>query len=402
MPYVVNAWAPTEAVTRDAADPIDEPAFQRWYRERTLPRTRTALILSAAIITAICLVDLALLPGAAPLTALVRACVMLPAVLIMLISLDRPALRHWSEHILFGGIVLIGWSSIVVGAIDARNGLPPVHTPGLVLILIYAYQFIGLSFRRTLAAGALITGLYVAAVLASGALGYTTVISMLFVAGANAIGAVQCHANWQAGRHTFMDSRRIEAQAMRDSLTGVANRRALDLHAASMWREMQRREGRLGVYLIDVDCFKQYNDTYGHQAGDQCLRRVALAVREVVRRPLDIAGRFGGEEFVVFLADPQPSYLALGAELLCDNVAALEIPHRSSTVAPCVTASVGAACVRPGIDCTSIEEALSIADKALYEAKSQGRNRFVVGEPALPPAETVAADEAIGDVAATA
>ncbi|MBT8445932.1 MAG: GGDEF domain-containing protein [Gammaproteobacteria bacterium] len=386
MPYVVDAWAHLEADTSNQRDQGHEAAFRRWYRETTLPRTRTALMLSAIIITGISAVDLALLPQAAPLTALVRAVIMLPALLLMVMSLDRPALRPWSEAILFGGIVLVGWSSIAVGAIDARNGLPPVHTPGLVLVLIYAYQFIGLSFRLTLGAAGLITAAYFAAILAAGAPAYAAFVNMLFVAGANAVGAVQCHANWQAGRNTYRQTLRMREHAMRDALTSVANRRAIEQHSAALWLEMQRRHGALGIYMVDIDCFKQFNDTYGHQAGDECLRRVAACLSGVVRRPLDMVGRFGGEEFVVILADPRHSYVHLAAERICEAVSGLNQAHASSPVAGHVTVSVGATCVRPGVDCDSIADAIQLADQALYEAKDQGRDRYVFRYPV--PAES--------------
>ena len=159
-----------------------------------------------------------------------------------------------------------------------------------------------------------------------------------------------------------------------DGLTGVHNRRHFDEHLAAEWSRCQRNQTPLSVVLLDVDLFKRYNDRYGHQAGDDCLRRVAVALKAGIRRPGDLAARYGGEEFVCLLPDTAlPGALSLAAQLGA-AVQALQIPHADSTVAPVVTVSLGV-CSQPAGSPGSPAALLRGADEQLYRAKTLGRNQ---------------------------
>jgi diguanylate cyclase (GGDEF)-like protein len=129
--------------------------------------------------------------------------------------------------------------------------------------------------------------------------------------------------------------------------------------------------------MIDVDHFKLFNDAYGHPAGDECLRRVAAALRERCRRPSDVVGRYGGEEFLVLLAGLDADQTVRMAETLREAVEELAIPHPGSSVAQRVTISVGAACVEPNAT-GSPEDLVRQADGALYKAKRAGRNLVIM------------------------
>ena len=162
-----------------------------------------------------------------------------------------------------------------------------------------------------------------------------------------------------------------------DALTGVANRRRFEATLTEMWSSGERAAQPLALLMLDVDAFKAYNDSYGHAAGDETLRAVAAAVRTVVKRPTDLVARYGGEEFVVLSAHTTEQGAQQIAKTICDGVAAAALPHRGSSVAPCVTVSIGVAVCVPSR--TSTPAALcAAADAALYEAKRQGRNRVVV------------------------
>jgi len=140
------------------------------------------------------------------------------------------------------------------------------------------------------------------------------------------------------------------------------------------------REGRrIAVILIDVDCFKHYNDRYGHQAGDECLRAVAVSLSRSARRPRDFVARYGGEEFAVVLYDASREYLAEVSTRIQRSIAELNIPHDASTVAGRVTVSIGAAFVLANVNRT-YEGLIQLADEALYGAKEQGRNCVVTLE----------------------
>jgi diguanylate cyclase (GGDEF)-like protein len=138
----------------------------------------------------------------------------------------------------------------------------------------------------------------------------------------------------------------------------------------------------VSVLAVDVDHFKAYNDAFGHPAGDECLKRVARAVDAVARRPLDRAGRTGGEEFVVVLhAAPGEAALRIG-EKLRGAVESLGVPH-PSTASGRVTVSLGVATLIPDAD-TVPSDLLDLADAALYDAKRAGRNRVVAAVPGRP------------------
>jgi diguanylate cyclase (GGDEF)-like protein len=168
-----------------------------------------------------------------------------------------------------------------------------------------------------------------------------------------------------------------------DGLTGVFNRRHFDEHLAAEWGRAVRAGTALSVVLIDVDFFKRYNDRYGHQAGDDCLRRVAATLKAGVKRPGDMVARYGGEEFACLLPDtPLAGALEL-ARQLGQDVHGLAIEHGDSTVAPVVTVSLGVGCKREdavGTPAALVRE----ADAQLYIAKSEGRHRACGAELESP------------------
>ncbi|GAB4175989.1 MAG: diguanylate cyclase [Rhodocyclaceae bacterium] len=161
-----------------------------------------------------------------------------------------------------------------------------------------------------------------------------------------------------------------------DGLTGIANRRQFDETFAREWRRSVRMKRPLALVLCDIDFFKQYNDMYGHQAGDECLCRVARAIEASVRRPGDRVTRFGGEEFTVVLPETDAKGAAALADKVRAAVEAMAIPHLGSEAAQVVTISAGCASMMPKA-ADRASDLLHWADAALYEAKRHGRNRIV-------------------------
>lgn len=166
-----------------------------------------------------------------------------------------------------------------------------------------------------------------------------------------------------------------------DGLTGIANRRQFDEALSREWRRCLRSREPLSLLMGDVDFFKQFNDRYGHQAGDECLKTVAETLRGKLRRPADIVARYGGEEFAAILPDTGSEGAMLVAETMRSAVQALGLPHESS-VAGVVTVSIGVASLVPQLT-EGMPRLLSAADWALYEAKRQGRNCVFAGDPAV-------------------
>jgi diguanylate cyclase (GGDEF)-like protein len=159
-----------------------------------------------------------------------------------------------------------------------------------------------------------------------------------------------------------------------DSLTKLSNRRDFDRYIEQEWERMQRSRLPLSLIMCDVDFFKNYNDKYLHPNGDKCLIKVAMALRNTVRRSGDLVARYGGEEFAVIL----PNTDALGAVSVAEKIRLavkdLQITHESSEIAPYVTVSVGVSTIIPTHE-SEFQTLIDTADRALYQAKSQGRDR---------------------------
>lgn len=169
-------------------------------------------------------------------------------------------------------------------------------------------------------------------------------------------------------------NRELQRLATLDGLTGVANRRRFDQYIEDEWWRMMREESPLSLILCDIDFFKKYNDTYGHQAGDACLQRVADALRFCAKRSVDLVARYGGEEFAVIL----PSTTAIGASQIGEEIRSvvnsLKIVHAASPVSDYISVSLGVAHLQPSVN-TSPTLLIAEADKALYKAKALGRNQ---------------------------
>jgi len=173
--------------------------------------------------------------------------------------------------------------------------------------------------------------------------------------------------------------RELTELSFRDGLTGVANRRRLDAFLDIEWATACRERKPLSLVLADIDCFKEYNDHYGHLAGDACLRRVAGLLEATAVRGRDLLGRFGGEEFLLVLPDTDAAGARERAERCLGKFTEARIPHDSSTVDTLLTASFGVATLvpAPGDDLLAF---LETVDRCLYRAKAQGRNRVAVPE----------------------
>ncbi|MYN03841.1 diguanylate cyclase [Pseudoduganella sp. DS3] len=168
--------------------------------------------------------------------------------------------------------------------------------------------------------------------------------------------------------------RLLEHLAHMDGLTELANRRRFDDIYAVEWERARRHQHALSVAILDIDAFKQYNDHYGHPAGDRVLRAVAREARSAMRRPSDLAARYGGEELVLLMPETDAAQALFVAEALREAVAQLLVPHERSTVSPVLTVSIGGATMAAG----GAEDAPALfdaADEALYRAKESGRNR---------------------------
>ncbi|GFM89635.1 diguanylate cyclase response regulator [Pseudomonas cichorii] len=168
----------------------------------------------------------------------------------------------------------------------------------------------------------------------------------------------------------------LRRSAFTDGLTGVSNRRKFDDMFEQCWRQSERNSTPLSLIMIDVDYFKLYNDRYGHQAGDHCLKSIAHSLSELIRRPFDLLARYGGEEFVCILPHTDISGAARVAESMKDAVDALGMEHLSSDIGQKVTISLGVASTI-ATPATTPDAFLRETDSQLYMAKKSGRHQVV-------------------------
>ncbi|MEY8709805.1 diguanylate cyclase domain-containing protein [Mangrovibacter phragmitis] len=171
----------------------------------------------------------------------------------------------------------------------------------------------------------------------------------------------------------YMDNMREVAWL--DGLTGLYNRRRFDEMLKQHWLLCRREQRPLAIIMLDVDFFKRFNDNYGHQKGDDCLRAIAIALKGTLRRPMDMVFRYGGEEFTCLLPLTDLAGAQERASAILNAIKALQIPHATSRVSPFVTISIGIACTIPEQE-KGEEDLLNHSDQALYQSKSDGRNRI--------------------------
>jgi diguanylate cyclase (GGDEF)-like protein len=304
--------------------------------------------------------------------------VMIP-VLLLCLAASFSARRHriYPRLSLCAAIVVGG--CVVAGQIIAELGGATLLPASMELTAIFIYFMGGLVFYHALAANLLIILAYIAA---GGVLQLPSrefAFAAFSIIAANLLCASVAYMHEKTSRLRFLEAALLREMVARDGLTGIHNRRMFDQHIRRAWQQAVRDSERVAVLLVDIDCFKDYNDRYGHQAGDECLRAVAVSLSQCARRPLDFVARYGGEEFAVILYDASREYVAEVLTRIQRSVAELNIPHEASRVASRLTVSIGAAFILPGANRTH-EGLIQLADEALYSAKEQGRNRVVVME----------------------
>jgi len=170
---------------------------------------------------------------------------------------------------------------------------------------------------------------------------------------------------------------KFEQLSYQDGLTGIANRRMFDDYLGKEWAAAQRDHQTLSLIMLDIDYFKQYNDSYGHLQGDECLKKIALLLTSAKRRPRDLIARFGGEEFAIILPDTDEKAAHQLAERYRSLILEQFIPHASSEISPFLTVSMGISSVIPTRE-GQPNAFLNKVDKLLYKAKSKGRNIVVM------------------------
>ncbi len=166
----------------------------------------------------------------------------------------------------------------------------------------------------------------------------------------------------------------LTSLALKDSLTDLYNRRAFNERIVADWARWKRNDIKFSLLMIDIDFFKQYNDTYGHLAGDTCIKKVADALKSSVQRSEDLVSRYGGEEFVIIIPNTDETSSFEIAKKVHDNLKGFAIEHKTSKCSDLVTVSIGVALFDTFEKAKNFEDVIGFADEALYLAKANGRN----------------------------
>jgi len=357
-----------------------EQHFREAHLARNLPRARAATAIYLALIVVVTAINL--LGGLAPLSESVlqpiyvlRIAVACPALLVILLATYVPALRRHYQAVAAVAVIGNGLAVMTISGLAARSGMPQFQM-GDVLVIVYATLFLGLLYRVVVAVAICLVCAFVTIGLMLSVhgqdLGFAASVLI-----ATALMAVLSAARVEyLVRTTYIETQLLNDIAERDGLSGLYNRRMFDTLTHRLWQQAQREQESLQVMLVDIDHFKRFNDLYGHQAGDDCIRKVAAVIAHAARRPLDFCARYGGEEFALVLYAPSGVEPAALPEQLRREIMAQAVPHADSDAASVITVSVGSAIAEPGSK-RSLAGLIQTADEALYRAKQIGRNRVL-------------------------
>jgi diguanylate cyclase (GGDEF)-like protein len=356
-----------------------EAEFRQRHLAETLVSVRTNLCLAICIAIAFSAMDAIVLgQNLNRIPSLLHILVIVPTLLIVLAASFSPQRDRIYQPLTSFAVTVYGLSHVVIQLIASAGGVPFLF-PSLLLATMYIYFLAGLMFYNALAANVIVLFLYIAAETALRLTNSEFSYNALALVSANLVGASVAYLHERTSRLRFLEAGLLREMVARDGLTGIQNRRMFDQHIQRAWQQAVRDEQQIAILLVDIDCFKSYNDRYGHQAGDECLRAVAHSLTQCARRPMDFVARYGGEEFAVVLYEASQEYVAEVLTRIQRSIAELNIPHEASDVASRLTVSIGAAFIRPTAGRTP-EGLIQLADEALYTAKEQGRNRVMVME----------------------
>jgi diguanylate cyclase (GGDEF)-like protein len=363
-----------------------EKDFRAFYIVQNLPRARLSGLIALILVLAVTCIDLLL--GSSTLGTLntLRLGVLCPLLVILGVTISMPAAQRYYTEVVAVGVTLIGFVVTYIAHLGALSGSSYVLA-GLVLVVLYGCLFLGLLFNVGVAVATVMIATHFVTGVAIGlpfdALSYSAAI----LGGAAVIGCISTYNLEYALRTNFLETRLLNELAERDGMTRLYNRRIFDDYMERLWRQSRREGTGVAIIFVDIDFFKLYNDLYGHQAGDDCLKRVAQCIARGAKRPFDFAARYGGEEFVLVLYGPPDEYARTVPEQIRRDVLELAIPHAGSQAAKHVTVSVGLALATPETG-RSLVGAIQTADEALYQAKREGRNRVVFKDSDSDEVET--------------
>ena len=379
-----------ERIKKPVFSAEEEQKFLDYYSSENMASARLIGAQILIVFVAAGFIDTILLGELATLMMFMRFSIFSPLLFILLIFSFT---RHFKKYMQLVFCLEVAVVSFYIALFTLLNEgeVAMVYFSGSLLVVFIGFIYVPMLFNYALGMSVFLFSMSTLGLLFNRSLSEDVVqSSILLLLTASFMSLAGCYTNERNARLSFRYQSLLNQQnnslvqsnyhlknlATIDSLTGLANRRAFDERFKSEWQRAEREQTDLSVLLLDVDFFKPYNDFYGHQQGDICLKQVAQALSESVRRGGDFVARYGGEEFVILLPKTDVVSALSYAEKIRSYVAALKIPHEHSKVVPYVTLSIGVASIIPGNEeGDSMERLLRNADRALYQAKASGRNR---------------------------
>ncbi|WP_224983655.1 diguanylate cyclase [Geomonas agri] len=367
-----------------------ESAFNEYYREKTLKHVRVALLTGLILYAVFGLVDGLLLPADRAHMWFIRYAVVCPTVIAGLAFTYCAQLRRFMQPVV-SLVMLVGSLGIVSMVYYDPTPTKNYYYSGLLLLIMGAFTFVSLRLRYAVYWAVITTVAYEVVAIYINHTDLTILIQNSFsIIATIIIGAFSNSLMENYLRRDFLNANLLEHEnrqlqnatlelrrlSISDPLTGLGNRRHFEVMLDQEWQRAVRSERHIALIFLDIDFFKNFNDNYGHQAGDNCLKVVAQELGRFARRPGDTAARYGGEEFVLLLSGIGLADAATIAKACRKAVEALQIPHSHSPVAAVVTVSAGVAAMIPDLDADR-QQLVEAADQALYRAKLKGRNNVV-------------------------
>lgn len=373
-----------------------EAAFQRemdGIRKRRVHKTGLTAVLMYG---AFALGDRVMLPDVYQQAWMIRFLIVIPLMLLCTLKLYRVPDAALREILLASTLIVVGLSIPLIAILSSHPNAV-YYDSGIPLVVLFGNLVLSQRFRfALLTSTVLMAGQALLQARFSAISGEVAFHHALLSFSSVAISLIANLRMDQDQRRAFLAHMREHALNLElnnavqqlaklsaeDALTHLANRREFDRRLALEWGRARRERQPLALVMIDIDLFKNYNDHYGHPAGDECLQCIAAALQAIPKRSVDLVARYGGEEFVVLLPSTGAEDAFALAERMRQAIVDLQIPHATSRVAAGVTASLGVAAGLP-VDLQDPAQLVANADSALYRAKENGRNR-VEAAPELP------------------
>lgn len=363
-----------------------ESEFQRYFSAKNLRNVRYLFLGGLALFSLYGILDYFLL-GVSNSAWMIRYGIGTPIFIAFALTSFSKLIKHHQQALIFLGVS--SYDLIIMAIVFyVPEEASQSYFASLLVAMMAGLTLVGMRFSYAVFSSVLIMLFYAFGVALFKHSGVHVVSDFALLASSSVVCCFGTYFSERSARNEFIQNRVIKLKQIQlekvnaelkklvdiDGLTGVANRRHFDERLEDEWRRARRAQYPVALLMIDIDFFKNYNDEYGHQKGDACLKAVAAALQLHAQRPGDLTARYGGEEFAIILPHVTlESAFALGQQI-CQGVAGEQIEHKASSIAPVVTVSVGATSMVPDADTLAVH-LVETADQALYRSKQSGRNR---------------------------